>query len=107
MPLVSRLSDDLVSSKSSSARAEGEGPSAPSSAPSIPPAIASKRFSPEDYVAVGTIHVSVSTTVTQNPTQDVPMVARVSLVDYRGQVILDTHVRPTWVDQSEWPIDSI
>ncbi|KAI0735433.1 hypothetical protein C8Q76DRAFT_791984 [Earliella scabrosa] len=59
-------------------------------APPVPPVPRPARFFPPDrYVAAQAQHVYYGIV------SRLPMVARVTLTDYRGRVLLDTYVRPT------------
>jgi len=53
-----------------------------------------KILLPEHFMAVS------AQIVYAGDTADIPMVARVSLADYRGNVVLDTLVRPTYVAET-------
>ncbi|KAF8740637.1 hypothetical protein AX14_007779 [Amanita brunnescens Koide BX004] len=52
-------------------------------------------FPATKYVAVSVTNVYIGVIKIKNNFERVPMVARVSIADYRGNVILDTFVRPT------------
>ncbi|KAG7450228.1 uncharacterized protein BT62DRAFT_927543 [Guyanagaster necrorhizus] len=54
-----------------------------------------RYFPAYSYVAVSQIHVYMGTVRIQDTLKEIPMVARVSLTDYRGRILLDTLVRPT------------
>ncbi|KNZ74172.1 RNA exonuclease 4 [Termitomyces sp. J132] len=47
------------------------------------------------YLGVSAIVVYIGTIEINEQVQRIPMVARVSIVDYRGDVVLDTYVQPT------------
>ncbi|GLB36423.1 putative exonuclease [Lyophyllum shimeji] len=49
----------------------------------------------ERYVSVAVVVVYIGTVQSNDRGHRIPMVARVSIVDYRGSVVLDTYVRPT------------
>ncbi|KAF5311981.1 hypothetical protein D9619_003369 [Psilocybe cf. subviscida] len=51
---------------------------------------------PQRYVGVGVVNVYSGSMEVDGRAVPVPMVARVSLIDYRGQILLDTYVRPTY-----------
>ncbi|KAF8624868.1 hypothetical protein AX15_005745 [Amanita polypyramis BW_CC] len=57
-------------------------------------------FPATKYVAVSVTNVYIGVIKIKNDLERVPMVARVSITDYRGNVILDTFVRPTFVSKS-------
>ncbi|KAF8640406.1 hypothetical protein AX17_000073 [Amanita inopinata Kibby_2008] len=52
-------------------------------------------FPSQKYVAVSVTNVYIGVIRIKDNIERVPMVARVSVTDYRGDVILDTYVRPT------------
>lgn len=52
-------------------------------------------FPATKYVAVSVTNLYIGVIKIKNNYERVPMVARVSITDYRGNVILDTFVRPT------------
>ncbi|KAF8168286.1 hypothetical protein B0H34DRAFT_54432 [Crassisporium funariophilum] len=54
-----------------------------------------KYFPTQKYVSASAITVYIGSFKRQERCQNIPMVARVSLVDYRGRVLLDTYVHPT------------
>ncbi|TFK41341.1 hypothetical protein BDQ12DRAFT_435940 [Crucibulum laeve] len=47
------------------------------------------------YVSVAVLVVFIGSLKVNGSSQDIPMVARVSIADYRGNTLLDTYVRPT------------
>ncbi|CAA7258802.1 unnamed protein product [Cyclocybe aegerita] len=54
-----------------------------------------RYFHPSQYIGVSAVHVFTTGRRTPTKLEKIPMVARVALIDYRGNVVLDTFVRPT------------
>ncbi|KAF9472465.1 hypothetical protein BDN70DRAFT_475826 [Pholiota conissans] len=67
---------------------------------SFPPEDTSWRsiYSPEKsfrYIGIGVVNVYIGTMKFRDKSEAIPMVARVSLIDYRGRLLFDSYIRPT------------
>ncbi|TCD70078.1 hypothetical protein EIP91_005060 [Steccherinum ochraceum] len=88
-PSSTHSAGSSTSSSSSGFRSGSSSHSSPFSTTPLPNRKPARAFAPSKFIAVGVQVVHF------NPAVRLPMVARVTLVDYKGFVVYDKFVRPT------------